>query len=133
MRPAHESVLWGLLNLFDDTLHVLLQEAKPARPLRQGREQFAPIPIEPAIKRSIPDPLQSKENPHGEDFARPQIGQGRFGAVFPRFIYPIEQLADKVLGGHVVASWRCKGVATCSLEPSHDLFQGPLKLAPLVI
>jgi hypothetical protein len=33
----------------------------------------------------------------------------------------------------VVVSSHCEGVATRSLEPSHDAFQGLLKLAPLVI
>jgi hypothetical protein len=108
------------------------QESQQACPLWQRREQFAPIPIQPAIERTIAHPFESAEEPQSDDFARPQIRQGMVGAVFHRFIYPLEQLADKVLGCHVVFSWRCVGVATRSLEPSHDVFQGPLKLAPLV-
>src|SRR5262249_23644499 len=108
------------------------QQAKQPRPLRQGRKQFAPIPVQPAIKCPIPDPFEGKENSPRDNFARPQVRQGMFGDVRHGFIYPIEQLTDKVFGGHAWSSFRCRGVAKHSLESAHDPFQGPLKLAPLV-
>src|SRR5262249_37885762 len=108
------------------------QQTKQARPLGQRGKQFAPITSQPPIKGSIATPFESEEDPHGHDFARPQGRQGMFGAVFHRFIYPIEQLADKVFGRHALSSFCCIGVATHSLRSTHDAFQGPLKLAPLV-
>lgn len=107
-------------------------EAKQPCPLGQGRKQFSPISAQPPIKRPIPDAFEGKEQSNGDNFARPQVGHGMFGDVGHRFLYPMEQLAEKILGRHVVLSWRCTGVVTGSLESAHDVFQGPLKLAPLV-
>jgi hypothetical protein len=55
-----------------------------------------------------------------------------FGHTPHRLIYPVKQLADKVLGSHAVSPFRCIGVATRSLGAPHGAFQEPLKLAPFV-
>src|SRR5215813_8306246 len=108
------------------------QQAKQSGPLGQGGKQGPPIPGQPPIKGPIANAFEGKENPHRNDFARPQVRQGMLGVLFHGFIYPIEQLADKIFGCHALFSLHCKGVATRSLGASHDAFQGPLKLAPLV-
>jgi hypothetical protein len=62
------------------------------------------------------------KTPDGDDFTRPQVRQGMFGNIGHGLIYPIEQFADKVLDCEALSSFRCKGVATRSLESSHDAF-----------
>jgi hypothetical protein len=109
------------------------QHTKQPRALRQRREQWPPIAVQPPVKGPIPHSFESKENPQSDNFTRPQVRQGRFGAVEPGFIYPIEHLTDKVLGRQALSSCCGVGVATCSLGSAPDAFQGPLKLAPLVI
>ena len=87
--------------------------------------------LQPSIKGPIADPFDRKEDSHGDDFTGLQVcqvifGNSRYGLI------PIEQFADKVFRCYALSSLRCKGVATRSLKPSHDPFQGPLKLAPSV-
>jgi hypothetical protein len=77
-------------------------------------------------------PLGAQSAPQRDPCARPQSGQRRFRAFRHCSISPLEHLTEKVLGRPVVASSHGKGVATRSLEPSHNAFLGPLKLAPLV-
>ena len=75
------------------------QQAKEAGSLGQSRKQRTLVSTQPPIKRTILPSFEGKENAQGDDFARPQVGQGQelFRNIGLGLRYPIEQLADKVL------------------------------------
>jgi hypothetical protein len=108
------------------------KEPKEAGPFRQGGKQAAPVAPHPAIEGAIAHAFEGKEHAQGNDLAGPETGLGMFRDALHGFIYPVEQLADKVFGSHADRSLSWKGVATLSLGTPHGGFQELVKLAPLV-
>src|SRR5262245_8611225 len=108
------------------------KEPKEAGPFRQGGKQATPVPTHPAIEGAIAHAFEGKEHAQGDDLARPETRLGMFREALHGFVYPVEQLADKVFGRHAERSLSWKGVATLSLGTPHDGFQELVKLAPLV-
>ena len=70
----------------------------------------------------IPTPFEGKEDAQRDDFRRPQVRQGMFGHTLHGFIYPIEQLTDKILG-YVVASSHCKVLQPAAWNHRMTLFK----------
>ncbi len=58
------------------------------------------IPLQPAVERSIADPLAGKEQCQRGDFAWMQFGLWVLFNLGHRIIYKAEQFSDKVLSGH---------------------------------
>jgi len=77
------------------------KETKEARALGQGGKHAMPVAAHPAIKPACAHALEGKEHAQRHDFTGLQTRLGRFWHVPHLFIYPIEQLADKVLSRHV--------------------------------
>ncbi len=81
-------------------LRVGRKEAKAAGTLRYGRKQSPPVVAYPALECPGAYALAGKEDAPRYDFTRPETGLGMSGTGLHGLVYPVEQLADKVLGSH---------------------------------
>src|SRR6266849_1472768 len=102
-------------------LPVRRKQTQETRPFRQGGKQAPPIAAHPPIESPGAPALEGKKYSQRDDLTWPEAGQGMFGDSLHGFVYPIEQLTDKILGGHValLGLQRCRNL---ELEDTTWLF-----------
>lgn len=76
------------------------KQAQETRTVRQARKQWSQVIARPAVDRSRTAAFESKEDAQPDHLTGLQTGLPMFGDGFHHFVYPIEQLTDKVLCGH---------------------------------
>src|SRR5229473_1910363 len=81
---------------------ILRQQAQQPRTFRQLRKQVPPVSFQPAIKRSIVDAFQGKQNANGDDFTRIQVRVFALIDMCQFVVYHTKESNDNVFGSHQV-------------------------------
>src|SRR5947207_2100596 len=98
---------------------ILRQQAQQPRTFRQLGKQVQPISFQPAIKRTIVDPFQAKQQANRDNFTRRQVRVFALVDMRQFVVYHTKESKDNLFGSHQVV---LLSAMFCSwLKESHNL------------